>query len=95
MSCGVALPITRRCKRRTELQGIETLDQFILLHKEIVVGDGAIRLQGQGAETALRLYRDNYRPSARHPEPNAALCVWAMVLVRRSSRSTRRSLCCS
>ena len=33
---------------------------------------------GQGAETALRLYRDNYCPSARHPEPNAALCVWAL-----------------
>jgi tRNA/rRNA methyltransferase len=40
------------CKRRTELQGIETLDQFILQYKEIVVGDGAIRLQGQGTETA-------------------------------------------
>ncbi len=33
---------------------------------------------GQGAETALRFYFDNYRPSARHPEPNAALCVWAL-----------------
>ena len=33
---------------------------------------------GQGAETALRLYQDNYRPSERHPEPNAALCVWAL-----------------
>jgi luciferase family oxidoreductase group 1 len=33
---------------------------------------------GQGADTALRLYFDNYRPSARHPEPNAALCVWAL-----------------
>jgi tRNA/rRNA methyltransferase len=39
------------CKRRTEMQGIETLDQFILRHKEIIVGDGAIRLQGQGSET--------------------------------------------
>ncbi len=33
---------------------------------------------GQGAETALQLYVDNYRPSVRHPEPNAALCVWAL-----------------
>lgn len=33
---------------------------------------------GQGADTALRLYRDNYQPSQRHPEPNAALCVWAL-----------------
>jgi tRNA/rRNA methyltransferase len=40
------------CKRRTEMLGLETLDQFILRHKEIIVGDGAIRLQGQGTVTA-------------------------------------------
>jgi tRNA/rRNA methyltransferase len=39
------------CKRRTEMLGLETLDQYILCHKEIVVGDGAIRLQGQGTAT--------------------------------------------
>jgi luciferase family oxidoreductase group 1 len=33
---------------------------------------------GQGAEQALSLYRDLYRPSARHPVPHAAICVWAM-----------------
>jgi tRNA/rRNA methyltransferase len=40
------------CKRRTEILGLETLDQFILHHKEIIVGDGAIRLQGQGSASA-------------------------------------------
>ncbi|HML28627.1 MAG TPA: RNA methyltransferase [Hyphomicrobium sp.] len=39
------------CKRRTEVQGIETLDQFILSKKEVLVGDGRIRLQGEGTET--------------------------------------------
>jgi len=39
------------CKRRTEVQGIETLDQFILSKKEIVVGDGRVRLNGEGTET--------------------------------------------
>ena len=39
------------CKRRTEAQGIATLDDFIARHREIVVGDGAVRLMGQGAET--------------------------------------------
>jgi tRNA/rRNA methyltransferase len=39
------------CKRRTEMLGLETLDQYILHHKEIVVGDGAIRLHGQGDAT--------------------------------------------
>ena len=32
---------------------------------------------GRGTEQALALYRENYRPSARHPAPHPALCVWA------------------
>ena len=39
------------CKRRTEARGIATLDDFIARHKEIVVGDGSVRLVGQGTET--------------------------------------------
>ena len=39
------------CKRRTEAQGIRTLDDFIARHGEIVVGDGAVRLLGQGTGT--------------------------------------------
>ncbi|MEO8674567.1 MAG: LLM class flavin-dependent oxidoreductase [Casimicrobiaceae bacterium] len=33
---------------------------------------------GRGVEEALRLYRDNYRPSARHPVPVATVCIWAL-----------------
>ena len=33
---------------------------------------------GAGGADALRLYRSNYQPSARHPEPCPALCVWAL-----------------
>ncbi len=33
---------------------------------------------GRGAAEAIALYRDSYRPSARHPEPYAAVCVWAL-----------------
>ena len=39
------------CKRRTEMAGLETLDQFILSKKEVIVGDGRVRLKGEGAET--------------------------------------------
>ena len=39
------------CKRHTEAQGIRTLDDFIARHREIVVGDGAVRLTGQGTAT--------------------------------------------
>ncbi len=33
---------------------------------------------GQGAQQALDLYRQLYRPSALHPKPQAVLCVWAL-----------------
>ncbi len=33
---------------------------------------------GQGVEPALELYRTLYRPSARHPRPQATICVWAL-----------------
>ncbi|MEQ1697568.1 MAG: RNA methyltransferase [Hyphomicrobiaceae bacterium] len=41
-----------QCKRRTEMDGIDSLDTFIARHKEIVVGDGAVRLMGQGTAVA-------------------------------------------
>src|SRR5436305_1111413 len=34
--------------------------------------------EGVGAAQALELYRTLYQPSARHPAPHAALCVWAL-----------------
>jgi len=34
--------------------------------------------EGRGTEEALALYRRNYRPSTRHPEPVATICVWAL-----------------
>jgi luciferase family oxidoreductase group 1 len=33
---------------------------------------------GRGADQALAMYREGYRPSADHPKPYAAICVWAM-----------------
>jgi luciferase family oxidoreductase group 1 len=35
-------------------------------------------MDGQGAEQALALYRQLYRPSERHPVPQATVCVWAL-----------------
>lgn len=36
-------------------------------------------MDGQGVEQALQLYRTLYRPSDRHPRPQATICVWALV----------------
>jgi luciferase family oxidoreductase group 1 len=35
-------------------------------------------MDGQGVEQALDLYRRLYRPSERHPRPQATICVWAL-----------------
>jgi luciferase family oxidoreductase group 1 len=35
-------------------------------------------MDGQGVEQALHLYRSLYRPSQRHPRPQATICVWAL-----------------
>jgi len=34
--------------------------------------------EGRGVDEALMLYRRNYRPSVRHPEPQATICVFAL-----------------
>ena len=36
-------------------------------------------MDGQGVEEALALYRELYRPSERHPRPQATICVWALL----------------
>jgi luciferase family oxidoreductase group 1 len=34
--------------------------------------------EGAGVDEALELYRRNYRPSERYPNPLATICVWAL-----------------
>ena len=35
-------------------------------------------VDGQGADEALAVYRRLYRPSERHPQAHATVCVWAL-----------------
>lgn len=51
LRCEAANVTCPGCKRRTEAQGIHSLEDFIARHKEIIVGDGLVRLAGQGSET--------------------------------------------
>lgn len=39
------------CKRRTELLGMQSFDDFVARQGDIVIGDGAVRLQGRGEGT--------------------------------------------
>ncbi|HEX6173096.1 MAG TPA: LLM class flavin-dependent oxidoreductase [Candidatus Binatia bacterium] len=34
--------------------------------------------EGTGVEQALKLYRNNFQPSEKHPKPMATICVWAL-----------------
>lgn len=36
-------------------------------------------MDGQGVEQALGLYRQLYKPSDRHAQPQATICIWALV----------------
>lgn len=51
LRCEAAGATCPRCKRRTEAEGLHTIEDFIAAHKEIVVGDGAVRLVGHGERT--------------------------------------------
>jgi luciferase family oxidoreductase group 1 len=46
--------------------------------------------EGAGVDEALALYRRNYRPTERYPEPNATICVWA--LAAETEQEARRLL---
>jgi luciferase family oxidoreductase group 1 len=40
--------------------------------------------EGAGVDSALTLYRRNYRPSERYPRPQATICVWALAAATES-----------
>lgn len=48
LRCEAAAATCPGCKRRSEAQGIASLEDFIARHAEIVVGDGSVRLKGVG-----------------------------------------------
>ncbi len=39
------------CRRRTQVDGVASFDRFVARHKEIVIGDGKVRLTGEGTGT--------------------------------------------
>jgi tRNA/rRNA methyltransferase len=51
LRCEADLATCPGCKRRTEAEGIATLDDFIAHHSEIVVGTSGVRLMGRGSKS--------------------------------------------
>ena len=52
LECADAGATCPGCKRRTEVDGIASLDALAQRHREIVVGEGALRLEGPGEAVA-------------------------------------------
>jgi tRNA/rRNA methyltransferase len=51
LRCEAEMATCPGCKRRTELIGINSFDDFVASHAEIVVGDGGVKLSGGGTRT--------------------------------------------
>src|SRR5262245_32010741 len=75
------------CKRRTEVQGLASLDDFLRAHKEIVLGDGSVRLVGQGDSSIAA-------PSLAHLEKTWSgenYWFWARRVLRKLRHGIRRA----
>ena len=51
LRCEADAAVCPGCKRHTEAQGLATLEDFIRAQGEVIVGDGRVRLTGQGTAT--------------------------------------------
>ncbi len=75
------------CKLRTEALGIRTLDDFIASHREIVIGDGALRLAGPGERT---LAAPSFEALAKTWE-GVKYWFWARRVLRKLRHGVRRA----
>ena len=75
------------CRRRTQVEGIASLDQFIARHREIVVGDGTVRLAGTGEGT---LHVDSVEGLAK-TWSGEKYWYWARRVLRKLRHGIRRA----
>lgn len=73
------------CRMRIDADGLETFDQFIAWHKEIVVGDGTVRLTGRGAEVLATPSLDHLAMSWKGEK----LWYWARRVLRKLRHGVR------
>ncbi len=73
-------PPTAELERRPDLWMLGSSDYGAQLaaHLGLPYAFAYFFMDGQGVEQALHLYRTLYQPSARHPKPQATICVWAL-----------------
>jgi tRNA/rRNA methyltransferase len=73
------------CRMRIDSDGIETFDQFIAWHKTIVVGDGRVKLSGQGVEHLATPSLDHLAMSWKGEK----LWYWARRVLRKLRHGVR------
>jgi tRNA/rRNA methyltransferase len=83
--CEAAKATCPGCRMRIDTDGLETFDQFIAWHKEIVVGDGGVRLTGRGAETLATPSLDHLAMSWKGEK----LWYWARRVLRKLRHGVR------
>lgn len=81
---GVSCP---GCRRRTEMLGIETFDQFVARHREIVVANGAVRLAGQGTDVMTAASLEELSKTWA----GEAYWYWARRVIRKLRHGLRRA----
>ncbi len=75
------------CRRRSEVEGVASFDQFIARHREIVVGDGSVRLTGTGEGT---LHVDSLEALAK-TWSGEKYWYWARRVLRKLRHGIRRA----
>lgn len=75
------------CRRRTEAEGIANLDEFIARHREIIIGDGTVRISGGGE----RIERVDALETLTQSWSGEKYWYWARRVLRKLRHGIRRA----
>lgn len=75
------------CRRRMEVEGIGSFDDFVARHREIVIGDGAVRIAGKGERT---LHTESLKTLAE-TWSGEKYWYWARRVIRKLRHGIRRA----
>lgn len=75
------------CQRQTEAQGLATIDDFVRQHRDIVVGDGAVRIAGPGSAVTRAVSLEDLASSWA----GETYWFWARRVLRKLRHGIRRA----
>lgn len=87
LKCEAALATCPGCKRRTEEDGISSLDALARRHREIVIGDGAVRIEGPGEAVGAALSLEELASDWA----GESYWFWARRVIRKLRHGIRRA----